>query len=456
MSVLTLILAGGAGSRLSILGEKRAKPAMPFAGKYRIIDFSLSNAVNSDLYRIAVLTQFRPHSLMNHIGIGEPWDLNRSWPNSVQIWQPYRGRNQQDWYRGTADALFQNRDFLAESDCEQILILSGDHIYKQDYRQMLRYHAEKKADLTVAVMNVPAKETNRFGIMDIDADNRITRFVEKPKKTESTLASMGIYVFNTRFLLKRLEEDAQDINSAHDFGKNIIPRMVERDQAFAFPFTGYWVDVGTIFAYWETNLALLNDNPALNLYDPNWVIRTRSRERPPARLGSEGNSHTSFLSNGCVIDGTVIHSVLSPGVYVEAGAVVRDSVVMNDTIIRAGAIVDRCILDKEIEIGAGTQVGAGDIMTPNLLEPTNLNTGITIIGKQAHVPAGATIGRNCRIDANTLPNDYDQLQVPSGATISKRGSVSSKIKYFKNKNEPELAEIQKLGVEIYRSQAEVR
>ena len=428
MSVLTLILAGGAGSRLSILGEKRAKPAMPFAGKYRIIDFPLSNAVNSDLYRIAVLTQFRPHSLMNHIGIGEPWDLNRRWPNSVQIWQPYRGRNEQDWYRGTADALFQNRDFLAESDCETILILSGDHIYKQDYRQMLRYHAEKDADLTVSVMNVSPKETQRFGIMDIDANNRITKFVEKPRKASSTLASMGIYVFNTKFLLNRLEEDAQDTGSAHDFGKNIIPRMVEHDRTFAFPFNGYWVDVGTIFAYWETNLALLDDSPALNLYDPNWVIHTRSKERPPAKLGSEGSAHTSLVSNGCVIEGTVIHSVLSPGVRVESGAVVRDSVVMTDTIIRTGAVVDRCVLDKEIEIGAGAQVGAGDMMTPNLLEPANLNTGITIAGKQAHIPAGAIIGRNCRIDAATTPADYDQLQVPSGATISKRRSVVNRIK----------------------------
>ena len=199
--------------------------------------------------------------------------------------------------------------------------------------------------------------------------------------------------------------------------------MVGQDRVFAFPFNGYWVDVGTIFAYWETNMALLEDNPALNLYDPNWTIHTRSKERPPAKLGAEGQSHTSLISNGCVINGTVIHSVLSPGVRVEFGAVVRDSVVMDDTIIRAGAVVDRCILDKEIEIGAGTQVGTGIDMVSNLLEPTNLNTGITIVGKQAHIPQGAIIGRNCRIDANTMPSDYDQLLVPSGATISKRAAV---------------------------------
>jgi len=428
MSVLTLILAGGAGSRLSILGEKRAKPAVPFGGKYRIIDFPLSNAVNSDLYRIAVLTQYRPHSLMQHIGIGEPWDLNRRWPNGVQMWQPYRGRKDQDWYRGTADALYQNRNFIAEAGCEHLLILSGDHIYKQDYRDLLHFHQAKNADLTVAVMHVRPDEVQRFGIMDVDAEERIIRFTEKPKRSESTLASMGIYVFNTRFLLRRLEQDAANANSAHDFGKNIIPKMVDHDKVFAYPFAGYWVDVGTISAYWETNLALLSDSPALDLNDPNWVIHTRSEERPPVRLGSAGQSHDSLLSNGCVIDGTVINSVLSPGVCVERGAMVRDSVIMNDTIIRAGALVDRCVLDKNIEVGAGAQVGTGDDMTPNQLEPANIDTGITIIGKSACVPAGATIGRNCRIDANTAADDYGQLQVPSGMTISQHELVIDDVK----------------------------
>jgi glucose-1-phosphate adenylyltransferase len=420
MNTLTLILAGGAGRRLSILGEKRAKPAMPFAGKYRIIDFPLSNAVNSDLYRITVLTQYRPHSLMNHIGIGEPWDLNRRWPNGVQIWQPYRGRKDQDWYRGTADALYQNRNFITESGCDQLLILSGDHIYKQDYRQLLHFHEDKNADLTVAVMNVSPEETSRFGIVDVDDNDRITRFTEKPKQAESTLASMGIYVFNTRFLLRRLDEDARDTSSAHDFGKNIIPHMVGCDRVFACPFRGYWVDVGTIPAYWETNLALLAEHPALDLYDPDWVIHTRSKERPPVKLGAAGQSRSSLISNGCVIEGTVINSVLSPGVYVEAGAIVRDSVIMDDTIIRTSAVVDRCILDKEIEIGIGSQLGVGDDFTPNQLEPANINAGITIVGKRAKVPTGAIIGRNCRIDANTSPNDYDQLQVASGATISQQ------------------------------------
>lgn len=421
MKILTLILAGGQGSRLSILGEKRAKPAVPFAGKYRIIDFPLSNAVNSGLFRVAVLTQYRPHSLMQHIGIGEPWDLNRTQPNGVQIWQPYRGRKDQDWYRGTADALYQNRNLIAESGCDRVLVLSGDHIYKQDYRDMLNFHEAKGADLTVAVMNVPQDEVFRFGIMSTDAEQRITRFTEKPKQSDSTLASMGIYVFNTSFLLQHLEEDGTDPESSHDFGKNIIPKMVARDKVYAYPFSGYWVDVGTISSYWETNLALLQSEPELNLYDPDWVIHTRSKERPPVKLGPAGQSRDSLVSNGCVINGVVINSILSPGVQVETGAVVRDSILMNDTLIRAGAVIDRCILDKEIEVGAGARVGVGDDNTPNQLEPANINTGITIVGKRAQIPAGAVIGRNCRIDPGTTRKDYDQIEIPSGGTISLRG-----------------------------------
>ncbi len=420
MSVLTLILAGGAGSRLSILGEKRAKPAVPFAGKYRIIDFPLSNAVNSDLYRIAVLTQFRPHSMVEHMGIGEPWDLNRRPPNGLQIWQPYRGRSDQDWYRGTADALYQNRGFISSNGSDTLLILSGDHIYKQDYRDLLRFHQDKGADLTVAVMNVPPDEVSRFGIMSVDASQKITRFAEKPKKSDSTLASMGIYVFNTTFLLKLLEEDAQDKASAHDFGKNIIPQIVEMGRAYAYPFLGYWVDVGTIQAYWETSMALLSENPALDLYDTKWVIHTRSEERPPVKCTPPGELVNSLASNGCMIQGTVINSVLSPGVRVEKGAVVRDSVIMNDTVVRSGAVIDRCILDKEIEVGANVQVGAGQDDTPNKLEPDKINTGITIVGKRAHIPAGVVIGRNCRIDPSTTADDYDTNDIPSGDSVVKR------------------------------------
>lgn len=417
MGVLTLILAGGEGSRLSILGEKRAKPAVPFAGKYRIIDFALSNCINSDLYRVAVLTQYRPHSLMEHIGIGEPWDLDRRRPNGVQIWQPYRGRRDQDWYRGTADALYQNRNFLDDGADDLTLVLSGDHIYKMDYRPILQAHRDGAADLTVAVMHVAPHEVNRFGIMTVDADNRVTAFTEKPAQSESTLASMGIYVFNSRFLRECLEADAANTASAHDFGKNIIPTMVENNRVFAYSFKSYWVDVGTIPAYWQTNLDLLADQPELDLHTPDWVIHTRSEERPPVKLGSRAQVERSLLSNGCVIEGTVINSVLSPGVRVAAGAVVRDSIIMNDTIIGPDAMIDMVILDKEIVIGGGARLGGGDDHTLNHAEPRNLDGGITIVGKRAHLPANVVIGRNCRIDANVQPTDFASLTVGSGESI---------------------------------------
>ncbi|HEX2988582.1 MAG TPA: glucose-1-phosphate adenylyltransferase [Chloroflexota bacterium] len=423
MSVLTLILAGGEGSRLSVLSEKRAKPAVPFAGKYRIIDFALSNAVNSDLYSIAVLTQYRPHSLMHHIGIGEPWDLNRRWPNGVQMWQPYRGRSDQDWYQGTADALYQNRNFIADIGCDEVLVLSGDHIYKQDYRELLRFHRENRAELTVGVINVRPDEVHRFGIMTVDGSNRIVKFAEKPRQSDSTLASMGVYVFNRETLLQRLEDDAHDHASAHDFGKNIIPNMVDRDRVVAFPFDGYWVDVGTVQAYWEANLALLADKPDLDLFDSTWTIHTRSEERPPAKFGAPGEIENSLVSNGCRVYGTVINSVLSPGVLVEPGAVVRDSVIMTNTAIGPGAVVDRCVIDKDVDVGAGARVGSGEDNRPNDREPANLSSGITVVGKRATIPPDVVIGRNCRIDAGVSHADFREREVPSGATIAPRAAL---------------------------------
>lgn len=418
MGVQTLILAGGEGSRLSILGEKRAKPAVPFAGKYRIIDFALSNCVNSNLYRVAVLTQYRPHSLMEHIGIGEPWDLDRRRPNGVQIWQPYRGRAEQNWYRGTADALYQNIDFLDDGPDDLTLVLSGDHIYKMDYRPLLQAHREGGNEVTVAVMHVPPEEVYRFGIMRVDDSNRVVEFLEKPPQSTSTLASMGIYVFSSAFLRQRLEEDAANPNSAHDFGKNIIPYMVANDRVYAYPFEGYWVDVGTIPAYWQTNLELLEERPALDLNTPEWVIHTRSEERPPVKLGGDADVQQSLVSNGCVIYGTVINSVLSPGVVIGPGAVIRDSVIMNDTVIGADAQVSYVVLDKNVTVGAGARLGGEGDDTPNQTEPRNLDSGITIVGKGARMPAHVVIGRNCRIDPNVTPEDFAQPVIASGSTIS--------------------------------------
>ncbi len=420
MSVLALILAGGAGNRLSVLGEKRAKPAVPFAGKYRIIDFPLSNAVNSELNRVAVLTQFRPHSLMEHIGIGDPWDLHRKPPKGLKVWQPYKGRSDQDWYQGTADALYQNRNFIRADGSETLLILSGDHIYKQDYRDLLRFHRERDADLTVAVMSVNEEDVSRFGIMTVDASQKIKKFAEKPKRSESRLASMGIYVFNSRFLLNLLEEDSKLEDSDHDFGKNIIPKIVEMGRAYAYPFVGYWVDVGTIQSYWETSMALLDADPELDLYNSDWVIHTRSYERPPVKCIPPGELINSIASNGSLISGTVINCILSPGVKVEEGAVIRDSVIMNDAVIRSGAVVDCCIVDKLVQVGQNVKLGSGEDDTPNKLEPTNIHTGITIVGKRAQIPNDAVIGRNCRIDPDTVPGDYESLEVVSGETITRK------------------------------------
>ncbi len=416
MDIFSIILAGGEGSRLSILAEKRAKPAMPFAGKYRIIDFALSNCANSGLSDIAVLTQYRPHSLNEHIGTGRPWDLDRT-RGGVRIWQPYRGRRDQDWYRGTADALYQNRSFIAAAGCDTLLVLSGDHIYKQDYRTMLRQHEQTGADVTIAVMDVPREETQRFGIMTTAENNRIVEFHEKPKTFKGTLASMGIYVFRTQFLLQKLEEDGRDPASAHDFGRNIIPAMIEENHVYAYPFSGYWVDVGTIPAYWQTNLDLLADHPELDLYDERWRIHTRSEERPPVKIVDKANVSRSLLSNGCIVAGTVVNSVLSPGVRVEPGAEVRDSIILNDTVIESGASVDRCILDKQIRVGRDATVGDGDDSTPNQKEPQNLQSGITIVGKEAQIPAGTRIGRNCRIDPNARDRHFPGKDIKSGQSV---------------------------------------
>jgi glucose-1-phosphate adenylyltransferase len=421
MKTLAVLMAGGAGTRLTVLSDKRAKPAVPFAGKYRIIDFTLSNCVNSSIYDIAVLTQYRPHSLNVHIGIGKPWDLDRQ-RGGVHLRQPYQGNSADlDWYRGTADAVYRNLDFIQEKNPNLVLILSGDHIYKMDYRPMLEYHQEKGAELTVAVMNVPLDETDRFGIMTVNRDMRITEFHEKPKdRDKGTLASMGIYVFSTEVLIERLAEGSAE-SPRIDFGKDVIPSMIAQDKVYAYPFEGYWVDVGTIQSYWETNLALTspNGNDVLNLHDPNWVIHTRSEERPPVKLGPQAQVVDSLISNGCVIRGRVERSVLSPGVYVSPGAIVRESVIINDTWIGPGAIIDRAIVDENVVVGAGTFVGYSDDITPNHQMPDKLNTGITVVGAGAHIPSGLAIGRNVLIYSERLESDFPEggTEISSGETV---------------------------------------
>lgn len=420
-NVQAIIMAGGAGTRLSVLSEERSKPAVPFAARYRIIDFTISNCVNSDIYNISVLTQYRPRSLNDHIGVGKPWDLDRA-RGGIRLLQPYQARGRELWYGGTADAVYQNLDDVREQRADTVIILSGDHIYKMDYRPMLKFHQEKNADLTVAVMNVPLDETDRFGIMSVNEDLKINAFYEKPKKRDKgTLASMGIYVFNAQNLAAQLEIESKN-HTDLDFGKHVIPHMIETGRVFAYPFEGYWVDVGTIQSYWETNLAFLAPTPPLNLYDPNWIIHTKSSERPPVKVGLQGQIHTSMVANGSNIRGRVENSVVSPGVYVSEGAVIKDSVVMNDTWIGPGALLDRVIVDKQVIVGAGVQLGFGDDNKPNDEEPDKINTGVTVVGKGAHIPAGVRVGRNVVIAPKAEEDAFAAFgeNVPSGATVGVR------------------------------------
>jgi glucose-1-phosphate adenylyltransferase len=415
-SVVALVLAGGQGERLSVLSRERAKPAVPFGGKYRIIDFTLSNCVNSGIFNVAVLTQYRPHSLNDHIGIGRPWDLDRT-HRGVRLLQPFLGRSGSDWYRGTADAVYQNLPFAATRRDDLVLILSGDHVYRMDYRAMLEFHEAHEADATVGVFEVPLDQASSFGTLIVDGENRVVEFDEKPKKPRSTLVSMGIYVFERDILEQRLDQDAQ-ATSSHDFGYDIIPSMVNRDRVYAYRFDGYWRDVGTIQSYWEANLGLLADPPEFDLYDPDWVIHTRSEERPPARVLAQARVSQSLISHGCTIYGTVQRSVLSPGVVVGAGALVRDSILMTDTVVGQDAVIERSILDKEVWVGRGAVVGYGDASVVNKLEPQRLTTGITIVGKRARIPAGLHVGRNVMIDAGVSEAEFtDATMVPSGESV---------------------------------------
>ncbi len=414
MKVMAMILAGGEGRRLSILSQKRAKPAVPFAGKYRIIDFTLSNCSNSGIYTVGICTQYRPRSLNDHIRTGAPWDMDRM-SGGVTLLQPYLGRKDSDWYSGTADAIQQNFDFIRHYNPQFVLILSGDHVYKMNYDHLIDFHADHQADLTIATMQVSLEEASRMGILETDQDYRVISFEEKPVEPKGTLASMGIYVFNLEALSQVLREDASRHDSAHDFGKNIIPAMIERYRVYAYPFSGYWVDVGTVQAYWEAHMDLLADTPPLDLNDRSWVIHTRSEERPPVNLRTGATVLHSLISDGCCIEGTVEYSVLSPGVRVGRGAVVRYSIVMTDTVIEPGAIVDRSIIDKNVLVGAGAHLGYGADYSPNRL--ADLASGLTLVGKSALLPAGLRVGRNCVIAGDVRAEDFVGTVVPSGTVV---------------------------------------
>ncbi len=378
---VAMLLAGGQGSRLHLLTERIAKPAVPFGGKYRIIDFPLSNCINSGIDTVGVLTQYQPLALNEYIGNGQPWDLDRTY-GGVTTLPPYQAQKRADWYKGTANAIYQNISFIDKYDPDYVVILSGDHIYKMDYAQMIESHKKNGADCTIAVFDVPLSEASRFGIMMTDAEMRITEFMEKPKEPKSTKASMGVYVFNKDKLFKYLEADEADETSAKDFGKNIIPAMLNAgEKLYAFEFEGYWKDVGTIDSLWESNMDLLGNRPVLNLRDREWRILSRNDARPPHFVGSSAVISNSIVTEGCEIYGTVINSVLSAGVIVEKGAVVRDSVILGNVIVRADATVDYSVVDSDTVIGKGASVGKG-------IEAAK---GITLLGGGLTVPENVNV-----------------------------------------------------------------
>ena len=415
MHSLAMILAGGRGTRLSILSQKRAKPAVPFAGKYRIIDFVLSNCTNSGITTVGILTQYRPRSLNDHIRTGAPWDLDRM-HGGVWLLQPYsRTAEAIESYSGTAAAVQANFDFIKHHKPDFTVILGGDHIYKMNYDDMVTFHQEKRADVTVAALTVTPDEASRFGIIQTDETYRIIDFEEKPLQPKSNLGSMGIYVFTTEVLSKALLEDDKDPTSAHDFGKNIIPKLMQTHNVYAYPHSGYWVDVGTVQAYWEAHMDLLADQPPLDLLDRDWIIHTRSEERPPVNIRTGAVVAHSLITDGCVIEGTVEYSVLSPGVKVGRGAVVRNSIILTDTIIENGAIVDRTVIDKECIIRQNAHVGYGVDYSANQLG--DLTSGISLVGKNAIVPENVKVGRNCVVAGDSRPPDFTTLMVPSGTTV---------------------------------------
>ena len=354
---VAMLLAGGQGSRLSVLTKQIAKPAVHFGGKYRIIDFALSNCINSGIDTVGVLTQYQPLELNDYIDNGEPWDLDRTY-GGVHILPPYQGVEGGDWYKGTANAIYQNMNFIERYQPEYVIILSGDHIYKMDYEKMLDYHIEKNADCTIAVLSVPMEEANRFGIMNTQEDGRIYKFEEKPKVPKSNKASMGVYIFKKEALFHYLKADEADKNSSKDFGKNVIPAMLNGgERLFAYPFEGYWKDVGTLQSLWEANMDLLGEQPILDLRDNKWKISYRHYPDHPHFIGAYGSVKNSVVAEGCEIEGTVINSVLFSGVTVEKGAVVKDSVIMRNTHIGKGATVSYSIVDVGVCIGDCSQVG---------------------------------------------------------------------------------------------------
>ena len=387
---VAMLLAGGQGSRLFALTQKTAKPAVSFGGKYRIIDFPLSNCINSGVDTVGVLTQYRPLLLNEYIGNGLSWDLDRRF-GGVQILAPYQGQSGADWYRGTANAIWQNMEFINRYDAKYVLILSGDHIYKMDYAKMLEQHKKSGAACTIAVLDVPIEEASRFGIMSTREDGSIYKFTEKPKNPDSTKASMGIYVFTKDKLEAYLKADNDDPASSNDFGKNIIPTMLASgEKMMSYSFEGYWKDVGTIQSLWEANMDLLGDEPAFSLLDEAWRIYSRHAAQPPQYIAKGAVVENASITAGCQIFGTVKNSVLGANVYVGKGAVVEDSVIMNDTVIEDGATVQYAILDEKVTIGKKATVGA----------PRESGEAIAVVGAEVSIGAGEVVAPGAMLSEN--------------------------------------------------------
>lgn len=395
--MIAMILAGGQGSRLYALTQKLAKPAVPFGGKYRIIDFPLSNCVNSGIDTVGILTQYQPLVLNEYIGNGQPWDLDRLY-GGVHVLPPYQQATGSDWYKGTANAIYQNLSFINRYDPKYVIILSGDQICKQDYSDFLKFHKEKGAEFSVAVMEVPWEEAPRFGLMVADENDKITEFQEKPKNPKSNLASMGIYIFNRDILEKYLTEDELDPNSSNDFGNNIIPNLLrDNREMYAYRFSGYWKDVGTISSLWEANMEIMNpEHSGINLFDEDWKICSRNSGKTGHKVGANAIIESAMITDGCRIDGTVKHSILFAGVKIEEGAIVEDAVIMGNSTVKSGAHVKHCIVGEGATIGEMATVGA---------MPADGVNGVATVGPGVTIGSRALIGPNAMADKDVKDGD---------------------------------------------------
>ena len=416
--MIAMLLAGGQGNRLGVLTAKVAKPAVSFGGKYRIIDFPLSNCINSGIDTVGVLTQYQPLRLNSHIGIGIPWDLDRN-VGGVTVLPPYEKSSNSEWYTGTANAIYQNLEYMEQYNPDYVLILSGDHIYKMDYKIMLDYHKANNADITIAAMPVPMEEASRFGIVVTDEDNRITEFEEKPTQPKSNLASMGIYIFSWKVLKEALIK-LKDQNEC-DFGKHVIPYCFENNKRiFAYEYNGYWKDVGTLSSYWEANMELIDIIPVFNLYEEFWKIYTRTDTIPPQYIGENAYIEKSIIGDGTEIYGKVYNSVIGAGVVIEEGTVVRDSIIMNNSVIGKDSIVTKSIIAEDVQIGSHVELGAGE-EAENVFKPKIYNSGLVTVGECSVIPDNVTVGKNTAISGETTIDDYQEGQLASGGIIIKAG-----------------------------------